>query len=285
MTTTPPAGPAAPLVRLGIRVRRERAEEALAALLPLLGAGAEETEPAGGEVEYALYAPLGELPSAEQVRALAGDALLGLRRSDVPAGWERRWHAHLRPVEVAAAGRRLRIRPPWLPAGPDDGTPELAIDPGLSFGAGGHATTRLCLALLLGLEPAGALSDWGAGSGVLALAAARLGWRPVSAVELDPAALAAIRANAAANAAAVTVERVDLAAAQPPWAPAVCANLTLELHLVIAARLTRPPERLIAAGMLAARADEVAGAYVRHGLRETARWHDEGWAALLLERP
>ena len=66
---------------------------------------------------------------------------------------------------------------------------------------------------------------------------------------------------------------------------AVCANLTLELHLAIAARLTRAPERLIAAGMLAARADEVAGAYVRHGLRETARGHDEGWAALLLERP
>ena len=81
MTTTPPAGPAAPLVRLGIRVRRERAEEALAALLPLLGAGAEETEPAGGDVEYALYAPLGELPSAEQVRALAGDALLGAGRA------------------------------------------------------------------------------------------------------------------------------------------------------------------------------------------------------------
>jgi|tagenome__1003787_1003787.scaffolds.fasta_scaffold20863301_2 ribosomal protein L11 methyltransferase len=275
---------AAPLVRLGIRVRRDRAEEALAALLPLLGAGAEETEPGDAEVEYAVYATSAELPSPEEVRALVGDALVALHRSEVPDGWERRWHEHLRPVEVAAAGRRLRLRAPWLPAGPDDGTPELLIDPGASFGAGGHATTRICLALLLGLEPAGPLADWGAGSGVLALAAARLGWSPVQAVELDPAALAAIAANAAANAADVAIHPVDLAAGEPPWAPTVCANLTLELQLAIAARLTRPPERLIAAGMLAARADAVAAAYAVHGLRETARLHDDDWAALLLER-
>ncbi|HWT22106.1 MAG TPA: 50S ribosomal protein L11 methyltransferase, partial [Solirubrobacteraceae bacterium] len=215
-----------PLVRLGIRVRRERADIALAALLPLLGGGAEETEPAPEEVEYAVYGPRAELPRAADIRALAGDALVGLSVAEVPAGWERRWHEHLRPVEVAAGGRRLRIRPPWAPAAADGGALELVIDPGVSFGAGGHATTRLCLELLLELDAREeGLADWGAGSGVLAVAAARLGWAPVTAVEVDPAAVAAVRANAAANGAEIDVAELDLTAAAPPWAPAVVANL------------------------------------------------------------
>ena len=94
--------PPRPLVRLGIRVRRERAEIALAALLPLLRDGAEETEPDQDEIEYALYAPRAELPTADDIRALAGDALIDVTLTDVPPGWERRWHQYLRPVEVAA---------------------------------------------------------------------------------------------------------------------------------------------------------------------------------------
>ena len=73
------------------------------------------------------------------------------------------------------------------------------IDPGALFGAGAHPTTQLCLELLLDAEPGGALCDWGAGTGVLAVAAARLGWAPVTAVEVMPDGLEAIRANAAAN--------------------------------------------------------------------------------------
>ena len=154
-----------PLVRLGIRVRRERAEVALAALLPLLAGGAEETEPDQDEVEYAIYAPRAELPRADDIRALAGDALIDLTLTDVPEGWERRWHQYLRPVEVTAGGRRLRVRPPWAAA--EEAAPaadlELVVDPGASFGAGSHATTQLCLELLLEMEPAGALCDWGVG--------------------------------------------------------------------------------------------------------------------------
>jgi ribosomal protein L11 methyltransferase len=319
--------PFAQVLRLGIRVRRERAEEALAALLPLLEGGAEECEPAPGAVEFAVYGSADALPAADAVRALAGEDLVGLELRAVPAGWERRWHEHLRPVEVAAGGRRLRIRPPWVPAaddlgcaaGPEEvfagrpvhdgveraadpeevfagrlvddgvgraahpaGAPfELVIDPGDSFGLGGHPTSRLCLELLLELEPGGALCDWGAGSGVLALAAARLGWAPVAAVEVEPGALAAIRGNAAANGVDVGVRALDLTAGPAPWAPTVCANLTLDLHLRVAATIERAPDRLIVAGMLAARADDVAAAY---GLPETRRRVRDGWAALLLER-
>jgi ribosomal protein L11 methyltransferase len=267
-------------------VRAEQAELALAALLPILRDGAEETEPAPGEVEYAVYAPRAELPALADVRALAGAALIDVSLSDVPPGWERRWHEYLRPVEVATAGRRLRVRPPWQPAAPDGGALELVIDPGELFGAGTHPTTQLCLELLLELDAGGPLCDWGAGSGILAIAAARLGYSPVTAVEVMPDGLEAISVNAAANGVAVTTRWLNLAATPAPWAPTVTANLTLELLEDIAAELVeRPPERLIASGFLTSRADDAAAAFARHGLAESGRRVQGEWAALLLTRP
>jgi ribosomal protein L11 methyltransferase len=274
-----------PLVRLGIRVRRERAEMALAALLPILRYGAEETEPAPDAVEYAVYAPRGELPSLEDVRMLAGDALIDVTLTDVPPGWERRWHEYLRPVEIAAGPRRLRIGPPWQPPEPPDaGALDIVIDPGDLFGAGTHPTTQLCLELLLELEPGGPLCDWGAGSGILAVCAARLGYGPVEAVEVMPDGLEAISVNAAANGVAVRTRWLNLAVTPAPWAPTVTANLTIDLLQAIAQdALERPPERMIASGVLAGRADEVAEAFARHGLREAERRVREEWAAVLLE--
>jgi ribosomal protein L11 methyltransferase len=273
------------LVRLGIRVRREDAELALAALLPVLQHGAEETEPDAGTVEYALYAPRGELPTDQAIRALAGDALVEVNRSDVPEGWERRWHEHIKPVEVASGGRRLRVRPPWEPAGGEQDVLEIVLDPGELFGAGTHPTTQLCLELLLELEPSGGLCDWGAGSGILAIAAARLGFAPVHAVELAEAGPEAIRRNAAANGVAVNVVRADLTEEPAPWAPTVTANLTLDvLHAIAAGPLDRPPGRMIASGVLAERAGEVAEAFARHGLVEAERRLQADWAAVLLER-
>ena len=276
---------AEPLVRLGIRVRREQAEIALAALLPLLHEGAEETEHGVEEVEYAVYAPRAELPAIDDVRALAGDALVDVTVADVAPGWERRWHEHLRPVEVAAAGRRLRIRPPWQPAAGDADVLELVIDPGELFGAGTHPTTQLCLELLLELDPDGPLCDWGAGTGILAVAAARLGFGPVEAVERAPGASEAIARNAAANGVSVRTQALDLTRTPAPWAPTVTANLTLDVLQAIAAGAPpRPPERLIASGVLAAEADAVGAAFERHDLRESGRRRQGEWAAVLLER-
>ena len=262
----------APVVRLGIRVRAGRAETALADLLPLLAAGAEERS-VDGDVEYALYAPAGELPRPEEIRALAGDAVVGITTEPVAGDWDRRWHAFLRPVRVGP----LVVRPPWLAGSQDD----LVIDPGTCFGAGTHPTTRLCLRLLLDAPPAGALCDWGAGTGVLAIAAARLGFAPVTAVENDPAAVAATRANAARNSADVTVIARDLAAGAP-WAPTVVANLPLDVHRAAAASLDGPPNRLLASGFLREQADAVAAVY---GLPERIRVHEGEWAALTLGDP
>jgi ribosomal protein L11 methyltransferase len=275
---TPP-----PLVRLGIRVRRERAEIALAALLPILQNGAEETEPDQDEVEYAVYAPRAELPKEDDIRALVGDALLDVTLTEIPPGWERRWHQYLQPVEVASGPRRLRIRPPWQAAGGDRGVTEIVIDPGELFGAGTHPTTQLCLELLMELEPGGPLCDWGAGSGILAVTAARLGFSPVDAVEVMPDGLEAIQRNAAANGVSVRTHWRNLAVTPAPWAPTVTANLTLDLlEQIAASALERPPERMVASGVLADRIEAVAAAYERHGLIEAERRIQGEWAAVLL---
>jgi ribosomal protein L11 methyltransferase len=180
---------------------------------------------------------------------------------------------------------RLVVRPPWIAApAASAGAVEVVIDPGQAFGTGAHPSTRLCLELLLGLAPGGALLDLGCGSGVLAIAAARLGWAPVLAADHDPAAVRATATNAAANRVAVEVARADLRRDPLPAAATVVANLVRGLLLAHAERLAAPPERLVAGGLLVGEADEVACAYARRGLAEAARRDDGEWAALLLKR-
>jgi ribosomal protein L11 methyltransferase len=259
------------LIRLAIRVRADRAEVALAELLPLLGAGAEERE-VDGDVEYSFY--VDEPPPIDQIRARTD--VVEVRSEPVAEGWETRWHEFLRPVRVGD----LVVRPPWIEGDRSD----LVIDPGTYFGAGTHATTRICLELLLRERPAGAICDWGAGTGVLAIAAARLGWDPVTAVEIEPGALELIRANAARNGVTVEARTGDLREGAP-WASTVLANLPKPLLLEIAGRLGRlahdlaPATRIIASGMLASEADEVVAAF---GMRARRRLEREGWAGVVL---
>jgi ribosomal protein L11 methyltransferase len=250
-------------------VRRDRAEEALAWLLPVLAAGAEERG-MGDVVEYSLYGAARELPSVELLRELAGDTLVEVVHEPGPGGWERRWHEFLAPVRVGD----LVIRPPWIEGAASD----IVIDPGLSFGAGGHPTTRLCVRLLLGLAPGGPLCDWGAGTGILGIVAARLGWGPVTAVELDREAPATIRSNAVTNGVAVDVRWGDVTS-EVAWAPTVVANLSRPLLVAAAERSRRPPDRLLASGFLAREADAVVAAW---GLREERRLVEHGWAAVEL---
>ena len=217
-------------------------------------------------MEYVLYGAPGEVPDVGDVRAAAGDALVEVSTSEIPDDWSERWKAFHRPVDVAWRFRRLRVRPPWEPPLEGDGI-DIVIDPGQAFGTGAHHTTRLCLELLLELEPAGALADWGCGTGVLAIAAARLGWDPVAACDWEAASVEATRENAALNGApGIAVSRADLRRGEGPWAPTVLANLVRPLLLEVAAGLTRPPERMILSGLLREEGDEVAAAFARHGL-------------------
>jgi ribosomal protein L11 methyltransferase len=156
----------------------------------------------------------------------------------------------------------------------------VVIDPGQAFGTGSHPTTRLVLELLCELEPSGALADWGCGSGILAIAAAKLGWAPVLACDHDPASVEATLAGAVANGVSLEVSRCDLRRAPGPWAPTVLANLVRPLLLDVARVMTRPPERLIASGLLPEEVDEVVAAFAQ--LREIRRIEGDGWSAVYL---
>jgi ribosomal protein L11 methyltransferase len=266
------------VLRLAIRVHREQAELVLAELLELSPHGVEEVSD-GDVVEYAVYGPPGELPSLPDLEAAAGGALVEVTTRELDDDWSERWKQFHRPVVVA---NRLTVRPPWSP--PGDTPIDLVIDPGQAFGTGAHPTTRQCLELLLSLPAEGELTDLGCGSGVLAIAAARLGFEPVVAVDNDEASVAAARANAAANGVPVDVRLLDLRRDDLPQARTVVANLLAPL---LAQWIERPaavrPARVIAGGILAGEADGVAAAFGVHGLRERDRRGDGEWVAVLLE--
>jgi ribosomal protein L11 methyltransferase len=295
------------VIRLAVRVVSGQAELVLAELLELAPAGVEEVQGEAGTVEYAVYGAPGELPSLPDVRAVVGEALVEISTTEIPDDWHERWKQFHRPVSIAAppvagGGREpipsLYVRPPWEAASAKNAAAarEIVIDPGQAFGTGAHASTRLCLELLLELvaarQPSGRLLDVGTGSGVLAIAAAMLGYRPVLGLDHEQESVDAARENALVNGVEIDVRRFDLRRETLPWiggtaapgqAPVVLANLLRPLLLELAASIPAPPAQLIAGGLLRAELDEVARAFgERLGLRERERRISGEWAALWL---
>jgi ribosomal protein L11 methyltransferase len=267
-----------------VRVTAERAEIVLAELLELAPGGVEEVELDGGITEYAVYGAPGELPSLPALTAAAGGDLVTITSEEVPDGWEDRWREFHRPLVI---GTRLTVRPPWEPPGETD--VDLVIDPGRAFGTGAHVTTRLCLELLLELPAGGRFVDVGCGSGVLAIAAARLGYAEVRAYDNDPLAIEATIANARTNGVVLDeIRRLDIRVEDAPLGGAtVTANLLAPLLLALAGRLVsagQTPRRMIVSGLLAGESDRVAAALEAHGLAERERRLSGGWEALMLER-
>jgi ribosomal protein L11 methyltransferase len=286
------------LIRLAVRVRRTDAELVLAELLELAPSGVEEVDVDPEQIEYVIYGAPGELPALPSLRALAGGALVDLSTTEIADDWADRWRQFHRPLVL---GERLTVRPPWEP--PGQTAIDLVIDPGRAFGTGAHATTRVCLELLLELTPPGvggvspgsatpphdwAAVDLGCGSGVLSIAAAALGWRPVLALDYDPLSVDAASANAVVNGVELHVRRHDLRESDTPAADLVLANLLAPLLVSWIERLRAAPELIadvvIASGLLATEADEIAAEFATIGLLEQRRMCSGEWAALLLAR-
>jgi ribosomal protein L11 methyltransferase len=269
-----------PLLRLAVRVTREHAEVVLAELLELAPSGVEEADIADDVVEYAVYGAPGELPSLPDLEAVAGGALVSVTTREVAGDWAERWREFHRPLVL---GDRLTVRPPWEPAGASE--LDVVIDPGQAFGTGAHATTRLCLELLLAAADAGArgsLVDLGCGSGVLAIVGALLGFSPVHALDFDSAAVTASVANAAVNGVSIDARRFDLRSEQAPDADLVVANVLATPLLAWAGLQVRLPRRLILSGLLVGEIGRVATAYGARGMTLADTRTDGEWAALVL---
>jgi ribosomal protein L11 methyltransferase len=293
------------VIRLAVRVRRAQAELVLAELLQLAPAGVEELDVGSEAVEYAVYGSPGELPALGDLKAAVGGALVEISTTEVADGWQERWKLFHRPTVIAAPappagaeGRTpdLRVRPPWEAARPraDRVVEEIVIDPGQAFGTGAHATTRLCLELLLELaslgRPDGPLLDIGTGSGILAIAGARLAFAPVLGLDNDRESVVAARENAVCNAVDVEVRQFDLRSEPLPWIGAgesppgsvvVVANLLRPLLLELERKLMRRPAHLLAGGLLRDEVDEIAAVFAaRLGMRELQRRESGEWAAV-----
>lgn len=227
--TGEPSGPddssptSAPLIRVSVLVPAAELEGARARFVDLAPTGFEETDlPAGHEL--AVY-----VADAAAVLTIFPHATT----SEVAGGWEDGWRAFHQPV--VAGG--IWIGPPW--EAPPADVPAVVIDPGRAFGTGAHPTTRLCLELLARCKR-GSLLDVGCGSGVLAIAATRLGFEPVTAVDDDQVAVEATRANAERNRVSVTARRLDALADPLPSAEVAVANVLLAPVERILARLDAP---------------------------------------------
>jgi ribosomal protein L11 methyltransferase len=230
-------------------------------MLELFPEGFEEVDHADG-VELAAYT---DARGEERMWRTFGHT----DRDSVAEGWEERWRDFHRPVRVG----RLWIGQPWQT--PDDGATPVVIDPGRAFGTGGHPTTRLTLALLDEL-PRGSVLDIGCGSGVVAIAAAKLGFGPVYALDTEQAAIEATTRNAAANGVEVRAERRDARVGDLPHTDLSVANVTRALVESVAPRVGSAS--YITSGYLMTEEERLPG--YRHVRRAT----EDGWAADLFAR-
>jgi ribosomal protein L11 methyltransferase len=244
-----------------VTVAAGAAEEARALMLELLPAGFEEVDH-GETLELAGY--VGD-EGEHRLRALFGEVVT----QPVADDWPDRWREFHRPVRVGP----LWVGPPW--EAPDEDAIAIVIDPGRAFGTGAHPTTRLSLELLLTLEPA-SLLDVGCGSGVLAIAAAKLGFGVVGAVDVDPVAVETAIVNANRNSVGLPLRAADALSSGLPPAQVAVANIALEVVEQLVPRLDA--ETFITSGYLDTQEPRLDG--VRLLDRRTA----DGWAAELYRR-
>ena len=288
------------------------AVEAVSEILGRVAPGGTSVEPAFELVDEGLgaridptrppivraYVPARHPAAAEQAAAEAAEALghlqaFGLRpigelttRVVHEADWAEAWKAHFPVMRI---GRRIVIKPTWRDHTPQPGDVILDLDPGMAFGTGLHPTTRLCLAGVesaadRGLVDGARVLDVGCGSGILAIAAAKLGAASVRGVDTDPIAVEATIANAARNdlAGRIAARAGSLPSGDEPF-DLVLANLIASVLITLAAPLhdeLRPGGVLLASGIFEDREADVRAAFEGAGLAVTTRTVEGEWVAL-----
>jgi ribosomal protein L11 methyltransferase len=203
--------------------------------------------------------------------------------------WAESWKRHFKPFTI---GPQLLVRPSWSKRRARPGQRTIVIDPGLSFGTGQHPTTRFCLEQLVAARIPSARQtflDVGTGSGILAIAAAKLGYWPVRAFDFDPAAVRVAKENARKNRVRLHLTRGDVTklAHSVSKYDVVCANLTADLLESCVAKfvgLVKPNGRLVLAGILRTQIFSVRKCFERRGFLTKKSQAEGEWESLLLHR-
>lgn len=196
--------------------------------------------------------------------------------------WATAWKAYFKPIRV---GKHFLVKPTWEEAHPGAMDIVLELDPGMAFGTGTHPTTTLCLEILEDIvQPGTEVFDLGTGSGILAIAAAKLG-AEVQAVDLDPVAVRVAQENVDINGVSTNVQvlRGDLGSVITGQADLVVANIIADIIIALLGdlrRLLRPGGEFIASGIIEARSSEVEAALMKSGLEIVERREDSGWVLL-----
>jgi len=295
-----------PFVERWIVTPAETADELAALLSEAFDApAATHLDPETGRCRISLYLPA-ERPLPPEREAGLRKLLAALRQAGIlprtailrrrvlpPEAWADSWKRHF-PARVF--GGAILVRPSWSTKRPRPGQAEIVLDPGMSFGTGQHPTTAFCLEelarLCRGLGPCSVL-DVGTGSGILAIAAAKLGCRPIRAFDHDPEAVRIARENAAANGVAEQIRfaTADLRRMRPVQRgreAIICANLLagiLERAAATLASRLRPGGRLLAAGILEEQFPAVQAKFESLGLLLEHEKSEGEWRSGTFRRP
>jgi len=195
--------------------------------------------------------------------------------------WENNWKAYFHPIPV---GERLLIQPAWEEPADPQGREVLLLEPGLAFGSGSHATTRLCMeALERAVQPGSTVLDVGCGSGILSVAAMLLGAERVLGVDIDPMAVDCARENAERNAQSCEFTQGDLAAGVSGQFDVVVSNIVADAIVSLSGQIAKhlePGGVWISAGIIDTREGDVLEALKANGWRIKDRHEEEGWVCL-----